>query len=122
MSRRSKNLTRELAQLEDEFSTLLIPCLQQAAQGRANLCGEIEVRFREVAPYVRWDDANRLSEVALRIQALRAEFGMPNPAVERFLALRESVTYPESNHAGLRKLADQFLIDLVAEQAEKATR
>lgn len=69
--------------MERDFRPLLISCLERCGNGRWGLFGHNA--SEELAPYYHWEDAERLLEIAVEIRELRAEFGQPNPLVERFL-------------------------------------
>jgi hypothetical protein len=74
---------QRLGDLEGEFRSLLISCLNECQNGRWGLFGQNN--YVDAAKYLDWKDGQQLREAALQIRELRAEFGQPNPLVERFL-------------------------------------
>jgi hypothetical protein len=75
--------SQRLDDLESEFRPLLIFCLRECQNGRWGLFGQNE--STDGAKYLDWKDGQNLKEIARQIRNLRAEFGQPNPLVERFL-------------------------------------
>jgi len=69
--------------LESAFRPLLLSCLEEGANGRWGLFGQTD--YTVAAKYLEWEAGQQLKEIALQIRSLRAEFGRPNPLVERFL-------------------------------------
>ena len=98
---------QKLDDLEREFHPLLVCCLQECADGRRGLLGQNEDKGG--AKYLRWEEGTRLKEIALEIRALRAEFGRPNPLVERFL---HYCSMRGANVPGEPKLAKTLLEEL----------
>jgi hypothetical protein len=94
--------------LESDFRPLLICCLEQCARGRYGLFGQND--SPELARYYQWEDAEHLKEIAVEIRALRAEFGQPNPMVERFL---HCCSLRGSNDPGEPKIAKTFLDEIL---------
>jgi RNAse (barnase) inhibitor barstar len=82
-SKRSRIQQRRLDELEAEFEQSLIPLLKECAAGRWGLFGQNE--HLEESRYLHWPAAEDLRRRAKQIHILRAEFGQPNSAVERFL-------------------------------------
>ena len=74
---------QRLDDLESEFRPLLVSCLEECRNGRWGLFGQND--GVESAKYLLWEDGKHLKEIALQIRSLRAEFGRPNPLVDRFL-------------------------------------
>jgi hypothetical protein len=72
-----------LKDLEDEFSPLLISCLEECESGRWGLFGQNDTP--EASKYLRWPEADRLKEIAQEIHDVRQTFGQPNALCERFL-------------------------------------
>lgn len=101
---RSSSKEDRLQTLEDEFNGLLIPCLQECANGRWGLFGQNQQP--EAAQALRWPEAVKLRELAKEITALRAEFGHPNPNCKRFL---ECCHKHGANLSGEPKRAKKFL-------------
>lgn len=81
MGQREKD--QRLADLESDFRPLLVSCLTECGNGRWGLFGQND--GADAAKYLHWENARTLREIALQIHVLRAEFGQPNPLVERFL-------------------------------------
>jgi hypothetical protein len=76
--------TQRLEELEKDFETLLIACLQECVERRRwGLFGQN--RHPEAARYLRWDEAAQLKEMALEIRQIRSEWGDTNPSVEKYL-------------------------------------
>lgn len=93
-----------LEDLESDFRPLLISCLEECRNGRWGLFGQND--SAEAAKYLRWEAGQHLKEIALEIRVLRAEFGQPNPLVERFL---HYCSLRGANIPGEPKLANAFL-------------
>ena len=74
---------QRLEALEQEFAPLLIQCLKECADGRWGLFKQN--RHHESAQFLAWREADRLKELADEIHNIRAEFGQPNEACERFI-------------------------------------
>jgi len=74
---------QRLEALEEEFKSLLIPCLKECANGRWGLFKQN--RHPEADWALKWTEADRLKELAEEIQAIRAEFGQANALCEQFL-------------------------------------
>ena len=96
-----------LTELEHSFRTLLMSCLAECESGRWGLFGQND--GPEAARYLGWENAEQLRKTALRIHDLRAEFGQPNPLVERFL---QYSSLHGSNLPGEPKLAEAFLDEI----------
>ncbi|MEO5925329.1 MAG: hypothetical protein ABIR70_16020 [Bryobacteraceae bacterium] len=108
MSKKSKVQARELDSLEVEFHALLTTCLEESTRGRPGLFGQLD-RFPEYQKWFKWAEAERLGELALEIQSVRAEFGTSNSLCDRFLQLR---SHRDSNSQGEMKLARLLLDEL----------
>ena len=80
---RARIQQHRLAELEAEFELSLIPVLKECAAGRWGLFGQNE--HSEGNKYLHWTAAEDLKRCAKQIHVLRADFGQPNFAVERFL-------------------------------------
>lgn len=74
---------QRLEDLESAFRRLLLSCLEECGNGRWGLFGQND--STEAAKYLHREEGQHLKEIALQIRSLRAEFGRPNPLVERFL-------------------------------------
>jgi hypothetical protein len=98
---------QKLVDLECEFYPLLVCCLQEFADGRWGLFGQND--DKDGAKYLRREEGARLKEIALEIRSLRAEFGRPNPHVERFL---HYCSMSGANVPGEPKLAKTLLEEL----------
>jgi hypothetical protein len=106
--KRSKVKQTALADLEDEFQTLLLACLRQCAAGRYGLFGQND-HLDPDGRYWSWPEAQRLKVLSEEIQSIRSEFGQPNDTVEYF---RELCSLKGSNVPGEPKLASAFLAKL----------
>lgn len=95
---------KRLDDLESEFRSLLASCLEECGNGRWGLFGQND--YAEAAKFLRWEDGQHLKEIALEIRSLRAEFGQPNPLVERFL---DFCSLRGANIPGEPKLAKTLL-------------
>ena len=95
---------QRLEALEEEFKSLLIPCLKECANGRWGLFKQN--RHPEADWALQWAEADRLRELAEEIRTIRAEFGQPNPMCERFL---QSCAERGENLPGEPKRAKKFL-------------
>jgi hypothetical protein len=98
---------QRLDELESDFGRLLVSCLEECGNGRWGLFGQND-RY-ESGKYSQWEDGHRLKETALQIRSLRAEFGLPNPLVERFLYF---CSLRGANIPGEPKLAKTFLEEI----------
>jgi hypothetical protein len=107
MKERSRARERELNALEIEFRSLLLSCVQEAANGRWGLFGQND-RLPD-SQWLSWPEAARLQEVAREIKSLRSGFGAPNKVCERFLYL---CSLRGSNIPGEPKLAREFIAEL----------
>ena len=105
MTKREKLREMKLLQLEEEFSSLLIPCLEECARGRWGLFGQNE-RVDPEGRYWGWCQAARLKELAEEIETLRRQFGEVNDECRQFLKL---CSLRGSNVLGEPKLAADFL-------------
>jgi hypothetical protein len=74
---------QRLKDLDSDFLPLIISCLKECAAGRWGLFGQND--NPEGAKYLRWDEADRLKEIAQEIHDIRQTFGQPNDLCERFL-------------------------------------
>jgi hypothetical protein len=95
---------QRLESLEQEFESLLVPCLKECANGRWGLFGQNQQP--EAVQSLRWPEADRLKELAEEIKEIRAEFGQPNPKCERLL---EYCSQRGENLLGEPKRAKKFL-------------
>jgi hypothetical protein len=98
---------QRLEDLEHDFETLLLACLRECSNGRWGLFGQND--NSESLKFLPWEDAHRLEETAEEIHGLRAEFGQPNPLVERFLRY---YSQRGANVPGEPKLATAFLNEI----------
>jgi len=105
MARSSKVRHDRLSQLEAEFESLLLSCLQQAANGRYGLFGQNDHLDPE-HQFWNWPEAERVVEMAEEIRTLRSEVGELNNLAERLLHYR---SLRGSNVPGEPKLAREFL-------------
>jgi hypothetical protein len=95
---------QRLEAMEEEFKSLLIPCLKECADGRWGLFKQN--RHPEADLALQWAEADRLKELTEEIQTIRAEFGGPNPMCERFL---QCCAERGENLPGEPKRAKKFL-------------
>ena len=95
---------QRLEALEVEFKQLLISCLRECADGRWGLFGQNS--NPQSISALNWAEAERLKEMAEEIEAIRSEFGQPNPLCERFLLL---CSERGENLSGEPKRAKKFL-------------
>jgi hypothetical protein len=105
VKKREKIRGQRLEQLEAEFHPLLISCLEECARGRYGLFGQNE----QFGNWWRWDEAERLKEIAQEIIKIRSEYGEQNTECERFLYYC-SLRGPHV--VGEPKLAQQFLNEI----------
>lgn len=108
MTKGEKIREMRLAQLEAEFRSLLVPCLEECANGRWGLFGQNE----QVDPegrYWGWPEATRLKELAAEIVTFRTWFGEENQECRRLLEL---CSLRGSNVPGEPRLAAEFLAEL----------
>ena len=98
---------QHLEDLESEFHSLLISCLEASVRGRWGLFGQNE--SPEGRKYLKWPEAERLRTIAHEIHLLRQEFGIPNAACERFL---HYCSIRDANALGEPKLAKIFLDEI----------
>jgi hypothetical protein len=98
---------QRLEELERDFHSLLLACLQECRDGRWGLFGQNE--DSESAKYLHWEDAERLKDIAMEIRALRAEFGQPNALVESYM---HYCSQRGANALGEPKLATAFLNEI----------
>ena len=98
---------QRLDQLEGDFRPLLMRCLEECAAGRWGLFEHRD--YPELARYYEWEEATQVKEIAMEIRAIRAEFGQPNPLVERFL---HYLSLRGANVPGEPKLARAFLNEI----------
>jgi len=103
---------QRLEELESNFRPLLISCLEECRKGRWGLFGQND--GIDGIPYLRSDNGERVREIALKIHALRAEFGQPNELVERFLYYC-SLRGPHIK--GEPKLAAAFLNEILNDES-----
>ena len=109
MKKREKVKSHRLEQLEAEFRPLLISCLEECARGRYGLFGQNE----GLGNWWRWDEADRLKEIARQIIDIRSEFGEHAGECERLLHYC-SLRGPQV--VGEPKLAKQFLGEIQSQQ------
>ena len=105
MTKREKIRGAELEQLETEFRSLLIPCLEKCASGRWGLFGQNDSVDPE-GRYWNWPEATRLKELAREIEAIHKQFGTQNEDCDELLRL---CSLRGSNISGESKLAAEFL-------------
>ena len=86
MSKKARIQQARLEAMEQEFATLLLPCLSECARGRYGLFGQNALVDPEDR-YWTWPEAKHLRELAAEIRIERSTFGDANPLVERFLSL-----------------------------------
>jgi hypothetical protein len=98
---------QRLADLENDFPALLLSCLHDCGRGRWGLFGQSD--STESEKFLHWDEARRLRDIASEIHDLRAEFGQPNPLVERFLYYRSK---RGANVPGEPNLSGAFLDEI----------
>jgi hypothetical protein len=98
---------QRLEELERDFHSLLLACLQECNHGRWGLFGQND--NSEPAKFLYWEEAQRLKDNAMEIHSLRAEFGQPNALVERFL---HYCSQRGANVLGEPKLATAFLNEI----------
>lgn len=108
MSKHQRILERKLADLEQEFQSLLSSCLRQCAHGRWGLFGQND-HIDPDGRYWGWPEATRLKEVARQISSLRQESGQSNQTCEEFLRL---CSLRGSNVPGEPRLAAAFLAEI----------
>ena len=108
MTKHQKIQERRLIQLESEFRSLLLSCLQECAQGRWGLFGQNDHADPE-GRYWGWPEAKRLRNLAEEIRSLRNEFGETNETCERFIQL---CSLRGANVLGEPTLASDFLASL----------
>lgn len=109
MKKREKIRSQQLEQLEAAFRPLLVSCLEECASGRYGLFGQNE----HLGNWWRWDEAERLKEIAREIINIKSEYGEHAAECERFLYLC-SLRGP--NVAGEPRLAQQFLTEIQSQQ------
>lgn len=108
MTKHEKIRDIKLAEMEEEFASLLLSCLQQCAQGRWGLFGQNE-HFDIEGRYLRWPEAKRLNNLAQGIKTIRGEFGQSNEMCERLLHF---CSLRGSNVSGEPKLAALLLAEI----------
>jgi hypothetical protein len=121
MTKRDRVRDRELVELEQEFHQLLIPCLQQCAQGRWGLFGiydRVKQQNPGLAQALTWPEADRLKELAVVIGNLKCEFGANDWMCEEFHRISAS---HGANDPGEPKLAASFLKQIEERQATPHT-
>jgi hypothetical protein len=105
MTKREKIREMRLVQIESEFRSLLISCLEECARGRYGLFGQ-NSHLDPERRYWRWPEAVRLKDLAEEIESIRRQFGEVNEECGRFLQL---CSLKGSNVPGEPKLALSFL-------------
>ncbi len=105
MTKRENVRQEELLQLEAEFYSLLVPCLEKCARGRYGLFGQND-HLDPDGKFWAWPEAARLKNVAREILLLKAQFGEISRDCSQFLQLCE---LRGSNVPGEPKLAAEFL-------------
>jgi hypothetical protein len=105
MSQWDKIQIEQLEALDNAFREMLIPCLEECAQGRLGLFGSND-HAGEGARYAAWPEADRLRELAVSVQAILAQSGEQNALCEEFLDL---CTIHGENNPGEPRLARAFL-------------
>lgn len=116
--KRGRIQERELDELEREFDELLIPCLQQSAQGRWGLFGaydRVKQQNSGMARWLSWPEADRLRELAAAILNSKTEFGADHWSCEEFLRL---CSLHGANDPGEPKLAASFLKQIEARRGD----
>jgi hypothetical protein len=108
MSKKAHIQQGRLEAMEQEFATLLHPCLSECARGRYGLFGQNALADPEDR-YWTWPEAKHLRFLASEIRIERSMFGDSNPLVERFLSLCGAGT---PNAEGEPKLAAHLLSEL----------
>jgi len=98
---------QRLEALELNFRPRLVACLRECASGRWGLFGQNA--HVELAKYYAWSEAQTLRQDAEEINALRSEFGQPNPLSVKFLVY---CSLRGQNVKGEPKLAQQFLSEI----------
>ncbi len=110
MTKRNRIRETRLSEIENEFSTLLFPCLRECARGRWGLFGQNDlIAEGQYYRYYRWPEAERLRELAQEIQLTRLPSGQPNEVCERFLQL---CSMRGSNIPGEPRLAAELLASI----------
>lgn len=112
MNRSVKIRERHLAELEAEFKPILIGCLQMSVGGKWGLFGSYETLIPLPKP-LQWQEAERVTRMAIEIQEIHKEFGSSNPVCDAFLAQRALAKLHQSNTPGEPKLAAE-LIETIA--------
>ncbi|HEY1482405.1 MAG TPA: hypothetical protein VGF19_06780 [Candidatus Acidoferrum sp.] len=102
---------QHLETLESEFAALLVKCLRESAAGRWGLFDHNQ--HKEAARYLRWDEADHLKDAAREIRKIRAEWGLPNELVEKFL---KYYAMRGANAPSEPKLAAKLLAELGVEK------
>jgi hypothetical protein len=105
MNRNDKIQLEQLNQLDEAFREMLIPCLEECAQGRWGLFGGNDP-IPEASRYLAWPEAEKVRELALHVQAILAQSGEQNPLCDEFLDL---CTMHGESHPGEPRLARAFL-------------
>jgi ribonuclease inhibitor len=82
-SKSSRIRLSRLKELEADFEKLLIPVLEECANGRWGLFGQNDPG--DGSKYVDWPAADELKNCAKQIQTLREELGQSNSLAEQFL-------------------------------------
>jgi hypothetical protein len=111
MNKREKIKSQRLEQLEAAFRPLLIACLEECAKGRYGLFGQNE----HLGNWWRWDEAERLKEMAREIIEIRSEYGEQNIECERLL---HYCSLRGPHVVGEPRLAGQFLNEIQSQQRE----
>jgi hypothetical protein len=109
MKKREKIKSQRLEQLEAAFRPLLISCLEECARGRYGLFGQNE----HFGNWWRWDEAERLKEMAREIIEIRSEYGEQSIECERLL---HYCSLRGPHVVGEPKLAQQFLNEIQSQQ------
>ena len=105
MNQGDKIQIEQLEALDTAFREMLIPCLEECAQGRSGLFGQ-NAHIVEAAQYLAWPEADRVRELAVSVQTILAQSGEQNSLCEEFLDL---CTIHGENNPGEPKLARAFL-------------
>jgi hypothetical protein len=101
---KSDEKNEPLTILSDAFRAMLVPCLEECAQGRWGLFGVNH--SEEGEKYLPWPEADRARELALSIQSVLAQSGERDPLCDEFLDL---CTIHGENDPGEPRLARDFL-------------
>lgn len=105
MSSHNEMSEGELEHLGRVFADQLLACLRECARGRHGLFSDIELTTEEAAGH-GWQEAARLRDLAVALQAIANQAGEPNALCNEFLDL---CTIHGESHPGEARLAREFL-------------